>query len=725
MAAQDIQQANYIELNARKNRKFGDVINWANGKFESDKNGHFRIVELKENCIKRCSDESFERNHVYAFWAVYKVRHRDEKRGYRYEWKITIREQKNRRSDDNRDSEALSSRSFLLRDNDYPMYFGQLENVETPVSQRRMEKRIFNTIYDRSEFPFNLDYRSQYPPPPLRYDHAEENLNIGEYYMNSDGERSGAPQLQIPETSKQSVQYHEYAAENSQPNSAYNNLHHHYFLNKDEVPVFKTSHFEKVQMYAPNSGVKLVPYSNAIIRQQQQPPNHDSNPPKQFNDNYRIASSSQSSIHFPDDQISTHIPLKSNAPIQLPRRGNGPYDDNRESILEGENPHDQHDSPLDGNSNAANQFLSFPSRHSSSSDIISNLHISPFPYEINTSSVTTIPAITSFLPSAQYQAHDNSHSHINQHQQYFNQFNWLRGSNPYSNHVNFVGSFPYQENTYSELDPIYHTNPPVLVTPVNILHTTNTDDATRAVSQLPLQNGVTEHTSYGPITENHQTTVFNTESTTFESITPTTISQFDDEKQSQYPDSINAQLPPPDSNTDLRVPYVEADRSTTERSDESTERSKLKYFNRNQQSSQQEKDEEKEPELPKPYPTRYKYRKNSENGDKVTQKWQPKKTRQRGSGKFKVTNDSKSENSENRETRVNRRRSPLSTKKPLDDITTNIPDYVTDVENDANQATTTTTTAPLLDDEPRTAQSVRKSVSVKVGDKVVVFPINK
>lgn len=715
---QTIQHAIFIELHSRKNRKFGDVINWANGKFESDASGEFRIVELHENCIKRCPDEALEKNTVFAFWSVYKIRHRDETRGYRYEWKITVRAAKTSRSDRKLDDDTLSVRSFLLRDYDYPKYFLKPERInQMPGSERRMEKRIFS-LYDRAEFPFRLNYQTQYPAPPVQYDQAEE-LNTGEYYRN--GPAQQVPQqptqqqfqqtsqqiVQIPQSSKP-VRYHEYPPNHG---ASYNNLHHHYFLNKNEVPVFKMSHLEKVHMYPPRPGTK--PYSNGFI-----PRHHGSVvsvQPKQLIRNYpRNPANQQTLVHFPDDQISTHSPI-----------GPGPYDDNRESILEGEVVTENTNIPFEANANNQNLFIPFPPR-SANNEILSNINATPYQYEINTSAIPAIPLFGSFIPN---QPNTDAQAALNQQQLF-----WLRSGNPFSNNVNFIGSYPYQENTYSELDPIYHS--PVVVTPVSVLPNTITDDATKAVSQLPLQNSFIENTSYGAITENHQTTVYNTEptvTTLFDpSIAPTTLSQLNEEKSSQYPDSINAQLPPPESGTDLRVPYVDSDKRQSSRRDQSNDASKYEHVTEDKRdTSKQIKNAEIETEAPKvtTQPSRNKYRSKSNNEatEKPKPKWEPKRSRQRMPGKYKIpSHDSKTENTENRETRVNRRRSPTTrNQQTIDEVTTIYPEAVTDLESETNTLfapTTTTTEAPSIEDEPRTAQSVRKSISVHVGGKVIVRP---
>lgn len=688
---ESIQQARFLELNngQERNNRFGDVINFANGKLELDKNGHYQLVEMHDNCIKYCLEESIDDHNITAFWSVTKIRHRDEKRGYRFEWKISVRKLRNNRFDGKRNIDQNPSvRSFLIRDQDYPKYF----EASVRKNNIKMEKRVFNTAYDKTELPFQLDYRAHQAQPSNQYNHGVEHLNTGEYYAK------GSAALPIKYR-------HEHVdqpgiAVAAAPSVAENNnhLHHHFFLNKNEVPIFQTSHFEKVSAF-PAAGLNsLFPNPNII------PVSRVNNQIDSYGE--FLPTTPQAPFHFPNE-------LKAQDTIK-PTTYRGHYDDNRESILDGVVKKSNFE-----NINNENQWISFPARHANVVPI-QRIHTTPATYSI-VPNATPSPSIQS-LYNKQILHPNGLQSHfINQN--HVNPFYWF-GQHPSNPNVNFIPSYPLHANTFSELDPLYHGTT-ALTTPSDIpvshipgfnginteIH--NTDP--RFVSQLPLQNA-DDDSIFDASTEARQTTITNTEpsfTTPLNVITTTNGEnlQFEDEDNS-YPDSINAQLPPPESGADVRVPYVDIDKS------EPLQRIKQRKSNRNHKESnvsteKVEVQEILEKTTKKSPQSRYKSQKNSGSTEKPS--WTPKRPRLRSSDRFK-TNSEIQRNSADKKF-ANRRKITLrKTTTTTEPITTVTQDFTSESEP------ITTTTVPLTEDQPRTSQSVQKSVSVHIAEKVTVMP---
>lgn len=691
------------------------MINLANGKLEMDQNGRFQLVEIHDNCIKYCLEESIDGHNITAFWSIYKIRHRDENRGYRYEWKITIRKLRNGRFDGKRSiDKTLGTRSFLVRDQDYPKYF------ETTAKQTdsKLEKRLFSTHYDRSEHPFNLDYRAQ----PSQHERVVDNLNTGEYYAK---DPSSTVKYQIHHSNGQ-----------LQADSA-NHVHHHYFLNKQEAPIFKTTHFEKVSAFPAHSVHPIHPVHelNSINF-----PNH-----------LRSSQISTPRIHNQLDSYGDSITTTSQAPIQFsesikfhddirPTTYRGHYDDNRESILDGEIKRNNFESTSNHN-----QLVSFPARHAS---IIPVSHINTTPtsssYSYNIHSQTSpaihshfdkqiINPIQSPIQSSIHSHQSPIHSHespIHSHQSPIHshhQLYWL-GQSP---QTGFIPSFPFHENTFSELDPIYHSSftlstPPALSqTHIPEISSEIHDTSARFVSDLPLRD-TGEDLSYDRPTETHQTTSTNTDpsyTTPFNIISTTKhgfgLKEIDD--SNSYPDSINAQLPPPESGIDVRVPYIETNKyKSRTRKGYGKKSEQLKLQNDDASVSVEKLNSEKiQEKTTKKSSQKNKSQRNVSSTEKP-QSYIPKRPRLRGTDKYKTMNEmmklsTKKPNTTNRR-KIAVRKTPTTTTAEPYTVTTDFPDVTT--EYDA----ATTTFISQIDEEPRTTQSVRKSVSVHISEKVTVNP---
>lgn len=669
------------------------MINLANGKLEMDSNGNFQLVEIIDNCIKYCLEESIEGHNISAFWSIYKIRHRDEHRGYRYEWKITVRKLRNSRIDGKRSTEHGSNvRSFLIRDQDYPKFF---DIIAKPNKQPKMEKRIFNTLYDKSEHPFHLDYRSHLLNDQNQFDHGIENLNIGEYFA-----KGSAPVI------KYQVRDGNFPPENN------NHLHHHYFLNKDEVPIFKTSHFEKVSAFP--AQYNSLTFPNGAVQPSQ------ISIPRVHNqlDNYRevLPTTSQSPFHFPDE-------VKLQEPIH-PTTYRGHYDDNRESILETDVKENNFNPlpPQHIHHHDRNQIISFPARHANVIPIPS-ISTTPNSYALHLN--TSPPPSIQSIYSKQFPSTKALPSPIHP-----NLFFW-QGHLPNGPQYDFVASFPYHENKFSELDPIYHgstdlsTPPEVEPSRIPELDVEIHNPDAEYVSQLPLQD-ISDNNSYdsSTTTEDHQTTSTNTDPsfTTPYNAPMTTIKaakiKVNNERNS-YPDSINAQLPPPDSGTDVRVPYVETEKSDKTTSSAHPLRNHEKHFESNIDShdvSVEQHDIEILEKTTKKSP-RYK---NQKTFTSTERSWAPKRPRLRSSDKYK-TNSELAKNTEKKSNYLNRRKLVLRKKTTTTESPTVTNGFID--ENESIRPTTTAATpVPEPVEQPRTTQSVQKSVSVHIAEKVTVIP---
>lgn len=725
-----LQAADYHALPNRKIQKFGDIIGMASGRVEINEHGGAAIVELPENCVKVCADEYLAEQNVSGVWSVEKIRHRDENRGHRYELKITIRPMKRNRFDSKRGADSgnglSKSRSFLIKDDDYPQYFADGADLDGGVNverknNQRIEKRIFNILYDNTEIPFHLNY-GRSPNIPLVYGLGQDsNLNIGEYYM-------GRPP--VPAAASFHPRPLRFNGGPHPPNSLPNqltpsNMHHHYYLNKDEVPIYKASLFENGNVFAQHGshGPLVLPnmqYST-IRSPQGQHIENQIRPNEYFNS---FAPTPSIPIQFPGSASETS---KYRGGVK------GPYDDNRETILDGEH-HKFLVSQFDlQTNNLLNSPPPLPPKQSP--PVGHGITPNPYVYQIDTSSPT--PSPISFYSTQQQQQPpplpqeprlphpDPNHvqpSSVYSSQQLANQLYWFgdRQPQPRNPNVNFESSYPYRENTFSELDPVYHgqNGQSVLITPGNVVtvHPTTgfEHDSNREASQLPPQ-----HTSHGYTvsSEDSSTTQENTEPNfTTPYVLSTTKSYGKQRPHEGKPDSINAQLPPPDSDDDLTVPYVDASVHTEkpyspirliERPVERqhTAHSKSEYVtteNRNDHAEVVSTDVPNKMEqiFDSDQRTNINVRyKSDKNNEKKTAKWTPKRTRQR-----KPVTEVETERKETRRRKGNT-------------TTTTTPTTTTATDNGAEDSNPEIITAKSLyfHDEPRTSQSVKKTVSIHIG----------
>lgn len=742
------QAADYHALANRKIQKFGDIIGMASGRLEINEHGGAVIVELPENCIKLCADEYLAERNVSGVWSVEKIRHRDEQRGHRFELKITIRALKRNRFDAKRDPESgnglSKSRSFLIKDDDYPQYFTDglqyTDSNSERTSNQRIEKRIFNILYDNTEIPFHLNY-GRSPNVPLVYGLGQDShLNIGEYYM-------GRPP--VPAAASFHPRPLRFGGGSHPPSGLPNqispgNLHHHYYLNKEEVPIYKASLFENGNIFGQHGAHGPLVLPNQVANMQY---STIRNPQSQHVENQiRPNEFFNAFSPTPSNPIQFHGTESETGKFRGTVKG-GAYDDNRESILEGE--HQKYIvSQFDVQNN--NLLNSAPPKEPGHGQGVTP---SPYVFQIDTSSPTSAP-ISFYSEQQPQQHHQQSHQHQQQphhpqphphhqhhpqlqqshqnhvqpssvysSQQLANQLYWFNdGQQPRNPNVNFESSFPFNGNTFSELDPVYHGNgqltssngpdQSVLVTPGNVaaIHPTAGfgQDSNREASQLPSQQS--SH-GYTVPSEDHSTTQENTEPNFTTPYVLSTTNSYTQHLNDDKPDSINAQLPPPDSDDDLTVPYVDASVHTEKPYspvrliERPVAHSKSEYVtteNRNDQIGLASTDVPNKME--KLFDTdqrtaiqvRYKGEKSTSEQKQV--KWTPKRTRQR-----KPTTAGDIERKEYRRRKGSTNTTTTtSTSAPSDVVEDNKPEIIT-------------AKSIYFHDEPRTSQSVKKTVSIRIG----------
>lgn len=733
-----LHAADYHALPNRKIQKFGDIIGMATGRLEINEHGGAAIVELPENCIKLCADEYLAEKNVSGVWSVEKIRHRDENRGHRYELKITIRAMKKYRFDTKRDAidangNGLSkARSFLIKDEDYPKYFSghRDTHIEQRKSNQRVEKRIFNILYDNTEIPFHLNY-GRSPNIPLVYGLGQDShLNIGEYYMG----RPAVPSSSFHSRPLRFGGGGPHPPPNGLPSNGPNpltpgQLHHHYYLNKDEVPIYKASLFENGNVFGQHAAHGPVVLPNQM-------PNHQystiRNPQSQRIEN-QIRPNEYFNSFTPTPSIPVQFPgTESDDAAKYRGSVNGVYDENRETILEGE--HHKYVGPqFDVTNNLLNFSPPQPAKQNSHVSTANGHGITPTPYVFQIDASPS-PAPISFYSNPNQNQHQQHHpqsnhvqpSSVYSSQQLANQFYWFGDGHqqPRNPNAHFESSYPFHENTFSELDPVYHghgQDQSISVTPGNIVSVQPTTgferDSNREASQLPHQHS---SIGYTVSSEDQSTTQENTEPNFTTPYVLSTTKTFGKQHSNDgKPDSINAQLPPPDADDDLTVPYVDASIHTEkpyapirliERPVEHRHiaHSKTEYVtteNRNDEIVAAATDVPNKMEKifdsdhRTPIQVRYKSQKNTNAAEKQTVKWTPKRTRQR---KPATENE-------------NERKATYRHRKVSTTTTTATPTVTSSDTEDTNPEIITAKSV-FFHDEPRTSQSVKKTVSIRIGD---------
>lgn len=213
---------------------------------------------------------------ITALWQVEKIRHRDTSRGHAMELKLTIVPMRRNHAESKREIVSgsggggggqLKARSFVVRDIDYPRYFD--DNAHGLAPRNKIQKRTFDMfgmsqpLFDSYRIPLHYKYQNKYT----------DNLNTGEYYVS--GEIGGqttdrafyqhpAPTIQyqsptgfneqqqlqrphlirFPTASAGSTNDYPDTGGTTSPFTA-THLHHHFYMNKNNVPLVKATAFEK------------------------------------------------------------------------------------------------------------------------------------------------------------------------------------------------------------------------------------------------------------------------------------------------------------------------------------------------------------------------------------------------------------------------------------------------------------------------------------------------
>ena len=613
--------AKYLQEGNHVNQiKFGDIIALAHGRLErNSENCDYSIVEMnnEENCIKvNCTvdQSSVEHLNITAFWMVEKIRHRDVKRGHRYELKITIYPLKRGKFDNKRDTLPITTndhpktRSFLIRDKDYPKYFD-----DRPLnSQNHIQKRTFEvsgpSAYDNFRVPLNLEY--------YKKSHVND-LNTGEYFIGG-GHNIGETSTfygkdPYPTAFSQLLHEHErkqvhrpnqirfpidkddtsneyYDPINTTPLTA-THLHHHYYLNKKNLPLLKTSVLDKESIFeqspfrinvtpqklnenaAPSTTIQTThqhnlsadifgaPTASAYPIYSEYSNGH--NFPLQIQPNYNFAEHQQGNFQLPHNIQHTQLP--STAPFTT-----GIHNPQFSSY----------------NSQYPYQLIPPPHQYFNQED----------------NPLTTVPYSNNnqHFPTEQQQHHQQqlqqqyNNLPANGHPRYNAQVNAIHGS-----FQPFHGNEKYENNKFSDPDPIYHQlqqqNYPLPYYPLDQYQNQHNQpyvNQPNPYPPLPLappsaQSGNIYNKDPHSQQEQHGSTtakgnydiiptVKQTQQSAQQNFETSEKNQQeihteqpsapaennknyeDNHHQTNYPDSINAQLPPPEQGDDTNVPYVES-----------------------------------------------------------------------------------------------------------------------------------------------------------------------
>ncbi|KAL1377580.1 hypothetical protein pipiens_016168, partial [Culex pipiens pipiens] len=116
--------------------RFGDIVELAHGRLEMESDDAYFFVQDEPN-----QQYKGGRN-VSAFWKVERIRHRDEQRGHRYELKFTVAPVRGQQLDE----VGTVNRSFIVRDEDYPRYFG-LAVPMMKKSDQFVDRAVFDPVY--------------------------------------------------------------------------------------------------------------------------------------------------------------------------------------------------------------------------------------------------------------------------------------------------------------------------------------------------------------------------------------------------------------------------------------------------------------------------------------------------------------------------------------------------------------------------------------------------
>uniref|UniRef100_A0A182PJ48 Uncharacterized protein n=1 Tax=Anopheles epiroticus TaxID=199890 RepID=A0A182PJ48_9DIPT len=178
--------------------RFGDIVELAHGRLEQDGDDSYLFVQQQEGKLQE------PQRNVTALWQVERIRHRDDLRGHRFELKFTIAPSK--QAPIERDSTATplegeqeerdvatSNRTFIIRDEDYPKYFGPLVNSPNAIPMHRKNDQMFDRTF------FDMVQSNAHPQPhqfnsfapatrfyrPAVVQQPQQTMTVGQYLLQS------------------------------------------------------------------------------------------------------------------------------------------------------------------------------------------------------------------------------------------------------------------------------------------------------------------------------------------------------------------------------------------------------------------------------------------------------------------------------------------------------------------------------------------------------------
>lgn len=532
----------------------------------------------RNECKKlNCSLNGDDDKNITAFWLVEKVRHKDEKQGHRYELRITVFPIKKYRAESKRDAteNQPKRRSFVIREQDYPKYFD-----ESMKPNSKIQKRFFDLVGSLSERPFE---QYEIPFSVGRYQNRYPNdLNTGEYYHPK---RNGELFYQRPTATTSSYGGHvqfpsAIAATNdylettgTYPISPFTSthLHHHYYLNRNNVPLIKATGFEKETVFEDPSSDDYrtqLRVRNPPIEEVSQSTDHShSNKGHQ----------QEPSASPQNNPIPTAVGIGYNFYTEQPRNvyevsdSSGNIFGNHQSLQTPYSLTEQVPAPPV----QFGQFYQHNHNHAYSHPLQLQVATPPQQYLVNGLENAPITAAPFNIRQQPYQL-EQFRPVID----YPSRFN--RQQFPIQNNdVNVNYNQQFEPNRYSEPDPIYHgENVPIApytrqvgfdpVIDIGNHHQQTTSAPTPTPTESANQNQAnvkpekqTELKSEGDEYEFNPVVNVRKRPERQRVKTQSKVKQQQKqldrtENQTKYPDSINAQLPPPEQDDDLTVPYVES-----------------------------------------------------------------------------------------------------------------------------------------------------------------------
>ncbi|XP_067637614.1 mucin-4 isoform X2 [Eurosta solidaginis] len=158
-AYDDFLHALYIPQRDKSDTRFGDIVTLASGRLEQTGNNSFRFVE------GLCTGYDCEPERVWALWQVQKIRHRDINRKFRYEMKFSVsplraeslssninikrKAEFESHNNNNNNNKRSVLQRYIQRDGDYPHTFGKIISNNNDA---RFAERRFDLFNVESNF---------------------------------------------------------------------------------------------------------------------------------------------------------------------------------------------------------------------------------------------------------------------------------------------------------------------------------------------------------------------------------------------------------------------------------------------------------------------------------------------------------------------------------------------------------------------------------------------